>query len=304
MTPDRLLGIASIGKTFVAAVVLQLVEEGRLELDSPAAELLPGQAAVTNGATVRQLLNHTSGIFDFVRHPDSLYGVGLEGVDPDARWSAEKIVPALVGEPYFSPGEGWHYSSTNYVLLGMIVEKLTGRSLAEEVRARLLEPLEMNDIHVSLREGQKLGNRIDHGWCDRDGDGDPDAMSELPLPAITPWADGVMYSTARDLARWAELLYSGEVIGAPLMEQMLDFHRPTPGEDWLDGYGLGTATGDLGGIRWQGHGGKDYGISAVMAHFPEQNAVLVVLCNEGGKTVEAVAYSVARALLEGLGGDH
>ena len=137
-TTDRFRA-ASITKSFVATVVLELVAEGRLSLDDTVEHWLPG--LVPNGAaiTLRELLNHTSGLFDF--GDDQVWNQSRVA-DPQRIWLPKELIAAAVSHPpYFRPGTAWHYSNTNYVLLGLIIEAATGRSLGDELRERLLQPL-------------------------------------------------------------------------------------------------------------------------------------------------------------------
>ena len=127
VTPDMLFDVASIGKNYLAALVLQLVQEGKLGLDDPLRKWLPDYENIDGAITVRQLLNHTSGIHDFVEHPQSPFRTPFDAIDFGAASSPEEVVSTLVGAPYFAPGDGFRYSSTNYVLLRMIVEEATGQ---------------------------------------------------------------------------------------------------------------------------------------------------------------------------------
>ena len=110
----------------MAALVLQLVEEGRLTLDDPLSTWLPDFPNIDNRTTIRQLLNHTSGIYDYVKHPDSPFQMAYKSTKT---WTQEQILLELVEQPYFSPGSGWHYSTTNYILLRLIAEKATGSNV-------------------------------------------------------------------------------------------------------------------------------------------------------------------------------
>jgi len=115
----------------VATLILQLVEEGRLTLEDPLRKWLPDYPNIDNNITVRQMLNHTSGIYEFVKNSRSPWQMAYKSTK---MWTQEQILADLVDKPYFTPGNGWHYSSTNYILLRMIVEKVTGLKISEEIK--------------------------------------------------------------------------------------------------------------------------------------------------------------------------
>jgi D-alanyl-D-alanine carboxypeptidase len=123
-----LFDIGSTGKNYVAALILQLVEEGRFTLEDPLRKWLPDYPNIDNNITVRQMLNHTSGIYDIVKNSRSPWQMAYKSTK---MWTQEQILADLVDKPYFTPGNGWHYSSTNYILLRMIVEKVTGLKVSE-----------------------------------------------------------------------------------------------------------------------------------------------------------------------------
>src|SRR3954454_18031635 len=142
ITPDDHFRIGSNTKTFTGTVILQLVDEGKLGLDDPVSKYQP---EVPNGEniTIRQLLDMTSGLYNYSEDKD--FNETLD-TEPDKVWTPEEVVEiGFKNEPYFAPGEGFHYSNTNTVLLGMIVEQLTGKSLEQEFQERLFEPLGMTD---------------------------------------------------------------------------------------------------------------------------------------------------------------
>src|SRR5690606_30324697 len=137
--------IGSVTKTFVAAVVLQLAEEGRLGLDDPIGEHLPGTVPDGEAITVRRLLDHTSGLYDYMKEP-GMSTNRWRGEDRFRSYSAGELLrTAFRNPPYFPPGEGFRYSNTNYVLLGELIEAVTANPYGEEVEKRIIEPLELRD---------------------------------------------------------------------------------------------------------------------------------------------------------------
>ena len=282
--PNMLFDIASVGKTFTAALVLQLAEESRLTLDDPLHKWLPDFSNIDNTVTIRQLLNHTSGISHFTEN--TAYWKTVFG-DLQRLWTPEDIL-AFVPEPHFPPGRGRHYSSANYILLGMIIEKATESTLATQLRNRFFIPLKLNNTFTPLDIEETLSGAFAHAHFDLNGDGELDDMASLPRESIfsSVWAAGPVVSTAEDLVRWAEVLYSSRVLKKETLDQMTDFHRPTPGDPLYSGYGLGTAefTGKvLSGDRAWGHLGWQPGYMTAMLHFPNHSVSLAVMINDNNE---------------------
>jgi len=288
-----LFNIASIGKNFVAILVCQLAQEGRLSLDDPLSKWLPDYPNIDKAITIRQLLNHTSGIFDWVRHPQSPYARPFHTIVFDEVSSPEEVVTRLVSEPYFPPGGGYHYSSTNYTLLGMIVREATGSTVAEEIRERFLKPLQLNHTFVLDAETRVPETmRVAHAWWDVGGDGTPDDVTSRPTTWIATRSPALMYSTAEDLARWSQALYGGQVLNRTSLEQVLAFHRPTPtapGGPLATGYGLGTQEFRSGGVEMWGHLGWQVGYTSSMLYVPKRSASIVVLINDNNMMLINVA---------------
>ena len=126
---NMLFNIGSIGKNLLATLILQLAEEGRLSLNDTLAKWALGSPTIDENINIRQLLNHTSGIFDWVAHPQSPFSIPYRQIDYGRAWTQPEILNLLHGKPYFPPGNGWHYSTTNYNLLKIIAEKVTGTTL-------------------------------------------------------------------------------------------------------------------------------------------------------------------------------
>ena len=234
--------IASITKTFTAALVMQLVEERRVALDDEVGPLLP-DAGVPDGVTVRQLLSHTSGVADLLTPMRDAMNA-----DPERRWTAAEVV-TRVGRPWFAPGAGYGYSNTNFVLLGMLVEKLTGLPFETVLEERLLTPLELQDTGVLL------------------SDGAPFLMTPSWVSAFG--TSGFMYSSAHDLLQWGEALYGGRVVRPATLAHMLAFGA--------DGYGLGTERVQLGTHAGYGHSGLLRGFTGLLVHLPQDEVTLVLI---------------------------
>lgn len=279
--PKMLFDIGSIGKNYLAALILQLVEEGSLALNDPLSKWLPDYPNINREITIRQLLNHTSGIYDFVKHAHSPFQMVYRSTKI---WTQEQILAELVDKPYFSPGNGWHYSTTNYILLRMIAEKDTGMKLSDAIKNRFLIPLHLaGTIMVDPLEPIPQDVIIANNWI-----GDHVDLAPKPQPWTTTSPD-LIYATAEDSARWMHLLYhEKKVLGQKSLDQMLDFHSPTPNEPPLSGYGLGVMFIDselaeksfgVKGIRMWGHGGSTHGFRAIVMYLPDHSTTISVLIN-------------------------
>ncbi|MFF7454431.1 serine hydrolase domain-containing protein [Kitasatospora sp. NPDC008115] len=237
--------IGSVTKTFVATVVLQLVGERRIGLDDPVERHLPG--LVPNGAaiTVRQLLNHTSGIRNFTDDPrfDTEGEAALERWLTVGRWTTYRPLDvvriATAQPPYGSPGSGWWYSNTNYVLLGLIVEQVTGRTWAEETERRIIRPLGLRDTSMPGASTVIPGPHA-HGYVERPG-GPADVTLQNPS-AYGPAGAGI--SSARDLARFNAALLGGRLLRPAELDAMKQ--QVDTGQGFTYGLGLSRHPGACG----------------------------------------------------------
>ncbi|MFF3111294.1 serine hydrolase domain-containing protein [Kitasatospora sp. NPDC057904] len=262
-TQDR-FRIGSTTKTFVATVVLQLAAEGRLSLDDSVDRWLPG---VVDGPgyqpdriTVRQLLNHTSGVFNYVMDEDVQRKAGGPAF---LRHRFDDYTPAqLVGiamhhRPDFAPGTGWTYSDTNYVLAGLIVERATGTTLAEQIEQRISVPLGLGGTYTSAPSDITV-----HGPHGREytrlGDPHPDApvYDVTELSPSWGWASGDMISTVGDLDTFFAALLGGRLL-PPAQQREMFTMIPTPPKTWIENtaYGLGVSSIKLSCTTVWGMGG-------------------------------------------------
>jgi len=169
----------SIAKNFEAALVLKLVENGELDLDAPISGYLPAYPNVNGGITIRQLLNHTSGVFNVFEHPDFPW-VGPD-VDYAKSWLLAVAIAAFVMAPYGPPGTTQHYASTNYLLLTVVVEKAAGISVPEEIERHFLVPLGLEHTFITSRAPLQGHFTVAHPWVDFDQDGDLDDLVGIPF---------------------------------------------------------------------------------------------------------------------------
>jgi D-alanyl-D-alanine carboxypeptidase len=289
--PDAPFRIASITKVFVAVVTLQLVEEGRLGLDDPASRYVADAAAWP--VTIRQLLNHTGGVPDF----GMADGFGEQlAARRDRRWTAAEVL-ALVADkkPAFPAGTGYAYSNTDYVLLGEVIETVTGRGWASEVRRRILDPLELRDTYVAGFEPR--GRPVIPGYFDLDNDGDFDNVETgEPWTALetSDGAAGCIVSTAPDLLAFGDALFHGRLLSAETMRAMT---AEGPFHPRFTNYGLGLeiARPDYRTTIW-GHGGYLPGFRSSLWYVPSRDAVIVVLANDARAEPRDLAELAMRRL--------
>jgi D-alanyl-D-alanine carboxypeptidase len=282
--------VGSLTKTFMAALVLQLREEGRLWLGTPLSTWLPDYPRARD-ITVKMLLDHRSGIFDYFAHPS--YESRVFG-RPRHRWTPAEIL-ALRGPRYCEPGACFRYSNTNYVLLGQVVRKITGRSPAALIRRRFLEPLGLSDTFFQGQE--PIGKVPARGYwaIGRRHVGFSDGTRFRPNTsgATVAEAAGAMVSSVRDISDWQDALLSGDVLEPASLALMTTLHRSS-------GYGLGMRRAWLDGLPGLGHGGSLRGFVSVMYRLPEDDLDVVVLTNLGRTSIETLSDRLAHASLRYL----
>ena len=259
--------IGSITKTFVATLALLLVEDGRLRLDDTVERWLPGLVPAGGIITVRDLLSHTAGLFDYVEDDRVLR-------DHERRWTPRELISIAVAHgPERSPGESFAYSSTNYLVLGLIVEEAGGASLSQQLRRRLFTPLGLR--HTSFNPGAIRGLHV-HGHRSPSHDGvvrgtPADTSAE---PAWWTWAAAAIVSTAGDLQRFYAALLHGGVLSAPLQREM---ETLVPAGRLQ--YGLGIATFPTPCELAWGHTGNVQGTIAVAWNTKDASRQLVLVVN-------------------------
>jgi D-alanyl-D-alanine carboxypeptidase len=231
MQPTDRFRIASLTKTFVATVVLQLVAEGRLTLDDAVERWVPSLIPNGSAITVRELLNHTSGLFDYIKDPAFVAAVIS---NPGREWSPRELVAVATAHPLlFAPGSGYAYSNTNYIVVGMIVESVTGEPIDGLLRRRIFQPLGLRS--TSFASDAAVPGRLAHGYVV--------SAPPLPFPAGTlvdmttmlsptiAWAAAQIISNADDVTTLLSALLGGRLLPRAQLAQM----KRTRGAN----YGLG-----------------------------------------------------------------
>ncbi|GAA2296518.1 hypothetical protein GCM10010149_51160 [Nonomuraea roseoviolacea subsp. roseoviolacea] len=273
--------IGSATKTFVATLVLQLVAEGKVGLDDPAADHLP-EFGLDRRITVRMLLQHTSGVFNFTGeyYEDGTIAPGIpwagqEWVDNRFKtYAPEELVRFALAKPArFEPGTDWSYANTNYVLARLLIEKVTGRSFAEELQRLILGPLGMSDT-MAPGTSTEIPEPHAHSYYRYEEDGQDRTVDITRQNPSWISAGGDLISTTQDLATFFSALNGGKLLPAPLLAEMRDPHPKI-------GYGLGVFAQDLGqdsGTVYH-HNGGIAGYGTLMYSTPDGGTTLTASVN-------------------------
>jgi D-alanyl-D-alanine carboxypeptidase len=292
VTVDAQFRIASITKTFVATVVLQLAQEGRLRLDDTLSQYVPTYPG-GHRITLRHLLNHTSGVPDFELADH--FGEGLLA-DRQRRWRTAEILALVTGvRPDFAPGTRYRYSNTGYVLLGEVIRAVTGSSWAAEVRRRIIDPLRLEHTYVAGAE--PVPGAVLPGYFDADNDGDEENIETgRPWPSLetAEGPAGAIVSTAADLAAFGGALFRGRLLTPASLRQML---AEGPHHPRNTNYGLGVEISrpDYRTTVW-GHGGALPGFRSALWYVPQRDVVIVVLTNDWRANPQDLAELAMRAV--------
>jgi len=271
MRPQDRVHIGSITKTFTATVVLQLAAEGRLSLNDSVQKWLPGVIAGHGyhpaQITIRQLLQHTSGLRDYTSDPRFQTPQALART-----WRPQQLVDIAVR--LGPPVHGWLYSNTNYILLGMIIQKVTGHGPAAEIRRRILAPLGLHDTSFPLTSKQ-MPAPYAHGYYGRID------VTHLVSPSVS-WTAGAMISTVDDVARFYQALLTRRLLPPAQERELLDaIPVDDPGELFAEHYGLGIYRVQLPcGTAWGHDGGYPGGFKTFAYTSPDGSRQAVMVYND------------------------
>lgn len=292
VSADMLFGVGSITKNYIVPLVLQLTEEGDLSLDDALARWLPPQQFIDDQITIRQLLSQRSGLCNVTDRPD-LWDAVFD--QPDRIWSPHDILDAYVGEPCLPPGSDWHYSNTGYLLLGLLIEQVTGVAIPESLRSRFLDPLQLHRTFFAVEEALPSDLEVCHGWFDLDRDGFLDDVTPYRTGIYSVlWASGAVFATASDLASWVDAVMRGGVLTRESRDQMLTPYSIVPGSGGV-GYGLGV---NLYGNEGVGHTGRSFGYLSLFLYLPKPGVTIVVLLNgDDAACLDAIASALTLVVM-------
>jgi D-alanyl-D-alanine carboxypeptidase len=270
--------IGSITKQFTAAAILQLVERGKLKLDEPVSTYYPHAPAAWQGITIRHLLTHTSGIPSYTDPPDFAVRVSKLDLTP------KEIIQLTQNEPLqFEPGTQFDYNNTGYVLLGHVIESVTGQSYSQYLQHNVFRPLTMHatgyDDSVTILSLRASGYRISGGHWE----------NASYIAMSLPFASGSLYSTIDDLLLWDRALSGGKILSISSVQAMF--------ADYGHGYGFGWFVGEGHGHRLQRHGGGINGFRSTIDRYPDDGLTIIVLSNLETAPVDKIARDLAALYL-------
>jgi CubicO group peptidase (beta-lactamase class C family) len=273
-TPATKFRLGSITKQFTAASILLLEERGKLSIDDPVKKHLPDAPAAWDQVTIFHVLTHTSGIPSFTSFPD--YRTSKLMSTP-----VEKIVASFRDKPLeFQPGEKWNYSNSGYVLLGYLIEKISGRTYEQFIQENIFSPLGMKDSGYDSNRSVIPARASGYSPS-------PDGPVNAEFIHMSiPHGAGALYSTTEDLLRWTEGLFGGKLLAPASLEKMT-----TPVKN---DYGLGIAIRtSLKGRRVIDHAGGIEGFNTTLAYYPDSKLIIAVLANLNGNAAAEIAVKLA-----------
>lgn len=281
---QTMMRIGSVTKQFSAAAVLKLVEQGKLSLDDTLDKLLPDYPKTAKPVTLRQILNHTSGIWSYTDD-----GKFMER-DSTLELSPDEVLATFKDKPLeFDPGTKWNYSNSAYYLVGEIIEHAAGRPYAQFVQEELFAPLGLSRTrYESNREiipNRAQGYAFDGGKI----------LNDQPIGADVPGAAGSLLSTAADLVRWNIALAGGKVVSPDSYRLMTTTTVLPSGRDAEYGLGLGIDTFE--GRKRISHGGGIHGFTSMLGYLPDEKLTVAVISNCEALNPGKVADSIMRAAL-------
>ena len=277
ITSDMEFAIASNTKLFTAVLLLKLAEHNKLRLDDSLHAFLPSYKNIDSNITIRQLLNHTTGLDDVTSvpgYPDSIMN------NPRRVYTASELL-TWAGPPAFAPGKGWEYCNTNYLLAGLIAEKVTGQSYGKLLRDSILTPLNLDSTFLDVHDSVLY--TIAHPWqAGRDNSATP----RISLNSAAGAAGG-MYSTSNEMLQWYDALMNGKVINAQSLKEMTTFVEK-------ERYGMGIAEYIVSGKPVWTHGGQIWGgYNSSMMYDPSTGIIVCILTNQ----LPAQAFQISVQML-------
>ena len=288
ITPRTVFRLGSISKQFSAAVLLQLVDEGKVRLDDPISKYLPGFPKPGGDATIAQILNHTVGVQSYTAIP----GFMAEANTNRAYTTAQMIALFKDLPAPSKPGEKYEYNNSGYVLVGAVIEAVTGKPWHVAVEERIGRPLSLATIRYGV--GEATMARMAKGYTE----GPNGVAPAQKIHMSVPHAAGALIGSAEDLAKWGQALHHGKVVSNTSYARMI---APTKLPDGTtESYGFGLGQGDVRGHDSIGHGGGIFGFSTDSLYFPKDDLFIAVLTNsDSPKTSPDVAIRRLAAMALG-----
>jgi CubicO group peptidase (beta-lactamase class C family) len=274
--PETIFQSGSTGKQFTATAVMMLVEEGKLSLDDKITKYFPDGPEAWQKITVRHMLTHTSGMTDYPQDFDL-----RRDYAEDELYQRIKPIPLA-----FQPGEKWSYSNLAYVMLGILIHKVSGKFYGDFLQERIFKPLEMTTARIisesDIVPNRAAGYRVANGQLKN---------QDWVSPSLNTTADGALYLTIYDMAKWDAALYTEKLLKKSSLEQMWTAVKLNDGK--THPYGFGWALGQVRGHRVIEHGGAWQGFKAQISRYVDDKLTVIVLANQIRTNQSKLAHGVA-----------
>ena len=269
-TPETIFQTGSVGKQFTSMAVMMLVEQGKIGLDDKLAKYIPESPAIWNEVTIRNLLTHTSGISDYGGEED-LMGKGVINFRKD--YAEEDLIKAFATMKMdFQPGEKWNYSNTGYVLLGIVIHRVTGEFYGDYLQQRIFKPLGMTSTRIiseaDIIPQRSGGYRLDKGDLKN---------QDWVAPSLNTTADGALYTNVLDLAKWDGALREKKFVTPSSYELMWSPVKLNDGKTYP--YGFGWFLEDRGGFKAVSHTGSWQGFTMAINRYEKDGLTVIVMTN-------------------------
>jgi CubicO group peptidase (beta-lactamase class C family) len=278
--------IGSTSKQFTAASIVLLAEQGKLRLDNTLKDYFPEFPDYANKITIRHLLNHTSGIRDYLQL------AYLKGFGDDDFYVDDNIMAWLVNQTdlNFAPGEEFLYSNSGYWLLGQIVKKVSGTNMADFAQKEIFAPLQMNNTHFHNDHTQIVKNRAS-GYVPAEKD-----RYKISMTTLDMIGDGGIFTTINDIKKWDDAYYNSEVLSKAFWKMMTEQGVLNSGK--IIDYASGLFISEYKGLKTVRHGGAFVGFRAELLRFPDQRLSIAIFANRGDANPSAMANQVADIMLK------
>jgi CubicO group peptidase (beta-lactamase class C family) len=276
--PETIYQSGSVGKQFAATGVMMLVEEGKVNLDDPITKYFPDGPASWKNVKVRNLLSHTGGI------SNKLY----DEINMREDYTEDQELKKIESMPLdFNPGDKWNYSNPGYVLVGILIHKVTGKFYGDFLQERIFKPLGMNTTRI-INEADIIPNRA-AGYV-KDDKGEL-KNQEWVAPMVNTTADGSLYFTVLDLAKWDAALYTEKLIKKSSLDQMWTPTKLNDGK--VEQYGFGWGFDEIRKHKIIEHGGSWQGFNTHIVRYVDDKLTVVVLANLAGANPGSIAHGIA-----------
>jgi CubicO group peptidase (beta-lactamase class C family) len=282
--PETVFQSGSVGKQFTATAVMMLVEQGKVGLDDSLTKYFPDAPASWNEVTMRRLLSHTAGFTDYP-----------EKFDFRKDWTEDELLKMVEGIPLaYPPGAKWDYSNLGYLTLGLLIHRVTGEFYGDFLQERIFKPLDMKTTRIiseaDIIPNRAAGYRLEKGVLKN---------QEWVAPMVNTTADGSLYFSVLDLAKWDAALYTEKLLKRSSLDLMWTPAKLNNGQPNKEGYGFGWVVSSRHGHRVVDHDGAWQGFKGAIARYVDDHLTVVVLANLAEANPGEIAEHVADMYLSG-----